>query len=249
MSIENQRDFAFPEDVMTRVMSRRDRVHPYERVDPSRTAFVVVDMQNAFLATDSPVGLQTARDIVPTVNRLAAAVRRTGGRVVWIVSTYGPDARDHWRVLLGDVFAAQAAEALRALLCEGAPGHALWPLLAVHDADAIVSKNRSSAFLGSHGALQQLLASQRIETVLIGGTMTSVCCESTAREAAMLDYRTIFVADASGGRSPQEDLAAFSTFIQSFGDVALCDDVIGRLESGVQALAGPAAAAHSALRR
>jgi ureidoacrylate peracid hydrolase len=225
-------DLSFPEDVIARVAARRGGLHPYERVDPSRSALIVVDMQNAFLAANSPISLQTARDIVPTVNRLAAALRRTGGKVVWIVSTYGPKAHDHWPILLGDVFAGEAADSLRAQLTEGAEGHALWPSLAVDPHDSIVSKNRSSAFLGSNGALQRLLVESSIETVMIGGTMTSVCCESTAREAAMLDYRTIFVADASGGRSEQEDLACFCTFIQSFGDVALSDDVIGRLEAG-----------------
>jgi ureidoacrylate peracid hydrolase len=233
---------AFPEDVVARVNARRARFHPYEQVDPRRTALIVIDMQSAFLAPDSPVGLQSARDVVPTVNRLAAALRRTGGHVVWIVSTYGPDPRDHWRVLLGDMFTAEAAAALRAQLCEGAAGHRLWPSLDVQPADPVIAKNRSSAFLGSNGALQRLLVSRTIETVLISGTMTSVCCESTARESAMLDYRTIFVADANGGRSVEEDLATFCTFIQSFGDVALSDEVIARLEAGATHAATQSAA-------
>jgi len=234
MSVPRKLDVAFPEDVMARVRARRNQLHLYQRINPVLTALLVVDMQTAFLEEGSLVGLQTARDIVPTINRLARQVRRTGGRVVWIISTYGPDESDRWPVLLGDVFASDAAEALRVMLSEGANGHALWPLLDRNPQDAVVSKNRSSAFLGSKGKLQRILEEFGVETVLITGTMTSVCCESTAREASMLDFKTIFVMDANGGRSAQEDLATYATFIQSFGDVTTSDDVIDRLEQGMR---------------
>lgn len=229
---------AFPKDVIARIMARRETLHIYLDLDPHRTALIVIDMQVAFLQEGSIVGLKSARDIVPAINRLARGVRLTGGRVVWITSTYGPDEKDHWPVLLGDIFTNDAARSLKLSLCLGSDGHALWPALEVEPEDLRETKNRSSAFLGSNGRLASTLRAHGIETVLIAGTMTSVCCESSAREAAMLDFKTIIVADANAGRSPEEDLATFTTFIQSFGDVASSDDVIARLNRGALCYAG-----------
>jgi ureidoacrylate peracid hydrolase len=222
----------FPEDVVGRVLARRGSLHLYPRLRPRRTAFVVIDMQNAFVAADYPTSVASAAGIVPVLNRLAAAVRDGGGHVVWIISTYGPRQEDCWSNLCERVFAGAVGQALRASLSEGAEGHALYPALQPRLEDSVIAKNRFSAFLGSGGKLHELLQERGIETVLIGGTMTSVCCESTAREAAMLDYQTIMVADANAGRSEEEDQATLSTFLQSFGDVATSEDVIARLRAG-----------------
>ena len=85
----------YPDGVVERVMQRRGRVHAFERLEPGCTALVVVDMQNAFLGKDGAGDIPAAHAIVPTINRLARAVREKGGHVVWVVSTYGPDAADY----------------------------------------------------------------------------------------------------------------------------------------------------------
>jgi ureidoacrylate peracid hydrolase len=230
----------FPDDVVERVLARRGALHPFPPLVPARTALIVIDMQTAFVGRGYPTTIDGAADLVPLLNRLAAAVRAGGGHVVWVISTYGPRTEDRWSNLFDHVFTAEVASGLHAALSEGAEGHALWPLLSRRPEDSTVSKNRFSAFLGSGGELRKLLDRRGIETVLIAGTMTSVCCESTAREAAMLDYRTIMVADANAGRSAQEDLATYSTFLQSFGDVAMSEDIIERFRQGA---ATPAAGA------
>jgi ureidoacrylate peracid hydrolase len=219
----------FPDDVVERVLARRGTLHPFPSLVPTRTALIVIDMQTAFVGRNYPTTVEGAADLVPLLNRLAATVREGGGHVVWVISTYGPRTEDRWSNLFDRVFAAEVSNGLHAALSEGAEGHALWPLLSRRPEDSTVSKNRFSAFLGSGGELQRLLDRKGIETVLIAGTMTSVCCESTAREAAMLDYQTIMVADANAGRSAQEDLVTYSTFLQSFGDVATSEDIVERL--------------------
>jgi len=74
-----------PPEMLARAKERRGREHPFADLDPMHTALVVVDMQNAFM--DDAVGhavCPMAREIVPNVNRLAAAVRSGGGGVFWI---------------------------------------------------------------------------------------------------------------------------------------------------------------------
>ena len=209
----------FPAELVERVTARRGRLHCYERLEPARTALAVVDMQTAFLKPEWPTSLASARAIVPAINRLAAAVRAAGGTVLWIVSTYGPDAGDRWPVLFDHVMGPAAGDFFRTVLSEGHEGHAVWPLLERRPEDPLVAKNRFSGFCGSAGRLERLLRERGLDTLLIAGTVTNVCCESTAREAAFLDFKTIMVSDANAGRSEADNLLCFATFIRAFGDV------------------------------
>jgi ureidoacrylate peracid hydrolase len=237
--------FEWPAEFVERIIERRGRLHCYDTLAPERTALAVVDMQTAFLKEEWPTSLAAAREIVPTVNRLAKAVRGTGGQVIWIVSTYGPKGADRWHVLFDHVLGPKAGAFFREVMSEGHEGHAIWPLLEVRPEDAIVGKNRFGAFCGSEGRLERLLREGRLDTLLIAGTVTNVCCESTAREAAFHDFKTIMVSDANAGRSEMDNLVTFSTFIRAFGDVMSSDEVIARLEAGAGA-SRPAARAESA---
>ena len=78
-----------PDFVVQRVIARRGNEHCFAELDPTRTALVVIDLQHAFM--NDAVGhavVPAARDIVPAVNRLAAAVREAGGGVFWIKMTH-----------------------------------------------------------------------------------------------------------------------------------------------------------------
>jgi len=220
---------AWPPELVERITERRGRLHCYERLVPAKTALLVVDMQTAFLKPEWPTSLAAARDIVPTINRLAAALRSAGGQVVWIVSTYGPHEADRWANLFEHVMGEKAGAFFREVLSEGHEGHALWPLLEVGAADAVVAKNRFSGFCGSAGRLERHLRERGLDTLLIAGTVTNVCCESTAREAAFCDFKTIMVSDANAGRSELDNLVTFSTFIRAFGDVMSSAEVLSRL--------------------
>ena len=68
-----------------------------------------------------------------------------------------------------------------------------------------------------------------IDTVIIAGTLTNVCCEASARDAMMADFKTFMAADANAARSDAEHLASLATVIQFFGDVRSCDELIAML--------------------
>ena len=117
----------------------------------------------------------------------------------------------------------------RASSADGSHGHAIWPDLEVGNGDIVVNKNRYSAFLPGASKLGEILKNRDIDTVIITGTLTNVCCESSARDAMMLDFKTIMVSDGNACLWDQEHLAALSTHIQVFGDVYLTDELVDLL--------------------
>jgi ureidoacrylate peracid hydrolase len=67
------------QSVIDRVIAKRGREHVFENIEPTKTAMVVVDMQNAFMLPGIAHALcPMAEKIVPNINRLAAAVARPG---------------------------------------------------------------------------------------------------------------------------------------------------------------------------
>jgi ureidoacrylate peracid hydrolase len=226
-----------PEDIVRRVVERRGDEHCFAALDPARTALVVIDLQRAFM--DDTVGhavAPAARDIVPAVNRLAAAVRATGGGVFWVKNTHDERCLSEWSVAH-----AMATPEMRdkriAAMSEGTPGHELWPGLDVKAEDEIVNKYRYSAFLPGMSDLPQRLRARGFDTVLITGTVTNVCCESSARDAMMTNFRTIMISDGNAAMSQAEHEASLAAFYNIFGDVMDTDMVIAALERGRSAKA------------
>jgi ureidoacrylate peracid hydrolase len=218
--------FRLPQRVIERVVERRGQVNVIDRLEPSRTALVVIDMQNTFCAEGAAAEVPMARAIVPNINRLVQAARAAGGLVAWVQMTITDRAT--WPVFL-DMVAPLRAEQIIAELRPGSRGHALWPEVQSAAGDLVVTKDRFSAFLPSACALPGILTERGIDTAIIVGTLTNVCCESSARDAVMLNFKTMLVSDANAARSDEEHMATLVTFIQSFGDVRTTDEVIDLL--------------------
>jgi ureidoacrylate peracid hydrolase len=218
-----------PNHVTARVLARCGVAHPFADLQPRRTALVAVDLQNAFL--DDALGYAVCaagHDIVPQVNRLAGALRHTGGGVFWIMDTFDPHAAEEWHAL--HAMLTPAARARReAAVAEGSPGQRLWPALDVRSEDAVVRKYRFSAFLPGASDLPQQLRSRGFDTALIAGLVTNVCCESSARDAMMMNFRTIMVSDANAAMTQEEHRASLLGFYSAFGDVMDTEFLLQRL--------------------
>ena len=91
-------DSRLPDDVIERAIMRRGRLHTFEALAADRTALVVIDMQNMFLEPGAPREVPVAHDIVPNVNRLARAMRRSDGTVVWVQMTQTEAELENWSV-------------------------------------------------------------------------------------------------------------------------------------------------------
>jgi ureidoacrylate peracid hydrolase len=90
-----------PSWAVERALARRGRLHPFDDLDPARTALVVVDLQNGFMAPGQPAEVAQAREIVPNVNCLARATRAAGGMVAWVQNTITQDTEKSWSVWFG----------------------------------------------------------------------------------------------------------------------------------------------------
>lgn len=218
-----------PSEIVERVVSRRGKLHPFESLDPKTTALVVVDMQNAFGRPGSVLEIPYARGIVPNINTLAARVRDAGGVVVWVQMSI-PSA-DQWPIFLGDMVPYPVADQMLGELLPGSEGHKLLPELDVSPDDVISPKDRFSAFLPSASNLSAELRERGVDTVIIAGTLTNVCCESSARDAAMQNYKVVMVSDANACRSDAEHTATLSAIIQFFGDVRTTGEVLEMLSA------------------
>jgi nicotinamidase-related amidase len=127
--------------------------------------------------------------------------------------------------------APDLAARILSALHPGAALHEIWRELEVLPADVVIPKYRLSAFLPGASTLPALLRGRGIDTVLIAGCMTNVCCDTSARDAVMTDFRTIMVSDANAARSDEAHLAALTTFLQAFGDVRKSDEIIRMLDA------------------
>ncbi len=207
---------------------RQGKLTNHDTIDAARAALVVVDMQNHFVAEGFLVEIPIAREIVPVINRLARTMRASGGQVVWIQTT-ATGALEHWgnhhRYNLGPERAAMRLASLDEL----AEGFKLYPTLDVQAGDLRVNKIKYSAFIAGSSDIDEKLKRRGIETLLITGTATNVCCESTARDAMMLDYRVIMLSDANAASSDEEHAATLNNFFLFFGDVMTADEVTDRL--------------------
>jgi len=222
--------FNAPDSIVQRVLARTGVEHPHADLDPKRTALVVVDLQNAFM--DEEVGhavCPMAREIVPNVNHLASVVRGVGGGVFWIKNTFDDRSALEWsnaQAMLTPANRKRRTEAMS----EGSKGQELWPELDVRLEDEIVRKYRFSAFLPGTCDLPYRLHARGFDTVLITGTVTNVCCESSARDAMMSNFKTIMVSDANAAMTMEEHNASLAAFYAIFGDVMDTEFVIQRLK-------------------
>jgi ureidoacrylate peracid hydrolase len=207
---------------------RQDKLTNHDTIDAARAALVVVDMQNHFVAEGFPVEIPIAREIVPVINRLARTMRASGGQVVWIQTT-ATGALEHWGNHHRHNLGPERAATRLASLNESAEGFKLYPTLDVQGGDLRVKKIKYSAFIAKSSDIDEKLRSRGIETLLITGTATNVCCESTTRDAMMLDYRVIMLSDANAASTDEEHAATLNNFFLFFGDVMTADEVIGRL--------------------
>ena len=210
---------------LERVMARRGTLHPYADLDPRRTALIAIDMQNAYLSESTAHAYcQHAVDIIPNINRIAQALRTAGGKVFWISHVH--DAS--WVTLYAKMRpenVTRRAEALRV----GSAGYALHPSLDVQPDDAMVPKWRFSAFIAESSDLAVRLRAAGCDTVLITGTLTNVCCESSARDAMMMNFHSIMVSDANAAITDEEHNASLTNFYTTFGDVMDTDFLLGCL--------------------
>ena len=216
------------QDIIERVLARRGRVHLFESIDPAKTALVVVDMQNTFVEPGAPAEVPVAREVVPAINELAGELRKRGVRVIWVnhQNTGAPGETDWEGFFTHIVGDPKKIDGMLENMAPGGHGTLLWKDLQVGENDLRVTKNRYSAFTTGASRLERLLRSLGVENLILAGTKTNVCVESTGRDAMALDFKVVLVSDGCAATSDREHLGTLETFLQQFGDVMTKDEVL-----------------------
>ncbi len=209
-------------------IERGRALNDFPALSPGRTVLINIDMQNVFVAEGEVFASANARDIVPAVNRLAAAMRARGWPVIWTRTTHtaeGPCASPIWQYDSDDPAMAAGVAALQA----GAAGHELYPLMNLAERDIVIDKYRYGAFACPVGQLARTLKVLDAKMVIVTGTTTNCCCETTAREANMAGYKVIVVSDATAALTDAEHNAALLNLRVNFADVRRAEEVLGMI--------------------
>jgi ureidoacrylate peracid hydrolase len=217
-------------DVISRAKQRRGGLRVFDGLVPARTAHVVVDLQNGFMAPGAVAEIATAREIVPGVNRISSALRAAGGLVVYVQNTFDEVAVTTWSTFFDHFCSPERRQRMIETFSPGAFGHALWPGLEVLPQDLKVRKRRFGAFAPGSSDLHAALQERRIDTLIITGTATQVSCESTARDAMMLNYKVFFIADGNATFNDDEHNATLSAMAHTFCDVIDTDTMVVMIE-------------------
>jgi ureidoacrylate peracid hydrolase len=220
--------YVIPQSVKDRVIKRQGTLLSHDTIEAVRTALVVVDMQNYFVAEGFAAEVPAARAIVPNINRIAEALRAAGGTVVWI-QTSASGALEHWGNHHKYMLTPERVQKRLAQLDEAHDGFKLFPELKPVAGDLWIKKLKYSAFISGSSDIDSQLKSIGIDTLLITGTVTNVCCESTARDAMMLDYRVVMLSDGNASLTDEEHAASLNNFLIFFGDVMTTDEAASRL--------------------
>jgi ureidoacrylate peracid hydrolase len=199
-------------------------------INPKKTALLVVDMTNCFVDPTGEIYVAGIESIIPNINRLADFCRTIGSFVVWIrgqTRNYPNEWKPYyamWHPKLANPMGQEP----------GMPGTLVHSSLKKAKSDFEVIKNRYSPFAPnspSYPPLDKLLRSQGVETVIITGTNTNICCETTARDAMSLDYQVVFISDATCTFNDRMHQATLDTIRLAFGMVCTTNELIEEMST------------------
>ena len=194
------------------------KVAPYNqhrlRLRRDRAALLVIDMQRFFTDPDAPAFTCGAHAVLPTIKKLIAAFRRASRPVIFTRHVHHPDRID-----------AGIMEWWWDDMCvEGSPESEIHPSIRPLPNEKVILKHRYSAFYNTD--LETVLRVLKIQDLVISGTMTNMCCETTARDAYMRDYRVFFPADATGAVCEEMHLATLINLAWGFAHVTTAARII-----------------------
>jgi len=161
-----------------------------DTIDPARTAMIVVDMQDDFVAAGAPMETPAARAMVPRLAEALKICRGAGARVIYTAHVHRRDGCD-----MGLFDDMHPPIGKREALVDGTSGANIYRDLAPAPGEHVIKKHRYSGFFGTD--LDIILREWGIDTVIISGTTTENCCQATARDAMFRNYRVVFLADAT----------------------------------------------------
>ncbi len=195
-------------------------------VDAARTALVNVDFQNCFI-DGYPVSAPQGLTVLKRINRLADVCRENGILVIHTAHVVRPDGSN-----MG-VMREIIPLVREGMITEGRTSAALHKELAVKEEDIVLNKPRFGAFHGTDFEL--ILRSRGIDCIIVSGIATNVCCETTAREANVRDFRVFFLSDGTatcgiGDVSAEEIQKVSCAILGLFAQVLTVSEMIAKIK-------------------
>ena len=178
-------------------------------MDTARTVALVVDMQNDFGAKGgmfdrAGIDISITRSAIEPTSRVLASVRQAGIPVVYLKQGHRPDLSDLGaadsphrmkHLAVGTMVTAPDGRESRILIRDTWNTDIL-DEIKPEAGDTIIYKTRYSGFYGTE--LDSVLRARDVKWLIVTGATTSVCVESTVRDAMFRDYRCLLLADCTG---------------------------------------------------
>ncbi|MBX6318218.1 MULTISPECIES: isochorismatase family protein [unclassified Pigmentiphaga] len=198
---------------------------PSVPLDKNKAVLLVIDMQNDFVRERAPMEVPAARQRVPAMAALVAQARRTGVPVIYTQHVL----YDEFDV--SPLETTQIPHLRNGGMRAGTAGVEIIDELAPRPGEIVIPKHRYDAFYNTRleTVIRNIRGRNVVDSVIITGTVTSVCCESTARSAFMRDLRVFFVDDATGGFDDASHQATLATIDRVFGKVVTTRQILDAL--------------------
>jgi len=217
--------------MLTATKNSERKIPLWQKFDPKSTALVVVDMQNAFIEEGAPIEIAKGRGIVDNINMLAEAVRKGGGKVIWIQYSIENDNGFLERFELKSYLGPGRVSPAKACT----PGHPLfeiYPKLKVAAEDILLRKNRyGTLFSTLKPSLVEILNKREIKNVIVTGVSTDVCAGGTAEGLAQTGFN---VSVAWDGTAALDRLIGHEGYLARFwllyGEVLTSQQIIELLK-------------------
>jgi nicotinamidase-related amidase len=184
-------------------------------ITAKNTAVIVVDMQNIWLHPRGARYLPMSEDIVPRIQNLLRFCRSNRVPVIYLHTTKRKDLADVG--IFADIKPQTHDANDEWSNFEDTPGAEFYEPVKPAEGDLLVKKFRYSGFYGTQ--LENLLRALSRDTIAISGVATNVCCDSTARDGAMRDFKVLFLSDCNASFTQEEQEAALNNFDKHFGVV------------------------------
>jgi len=196
------------------------------QMQSKKAALLVIDLQNDFVEEGAIIEVPEARKQIPKIKKLIETCRKHEIPVIYTVMVHhSPDvAPRHY-----DLFPFLRGKAYK----PGSKGVQIYDEIAPETSDIIVEKSQYSAFFNTklgkvlHNFKKQ---GRSIDTLMIVGTVTNICVDSTIRDAFYRNYKVVVISDCCSAVDPELHNATLKNIVYGFGRVMTCDEVIRSLQ-------------------
>lgn len=211
-------------------------------IDVSKTAVIVVDMQNAFVKRGgyfdlAGYDLSGVEGIISPCRKIIAAARQKGAKIIYFRMGCSPDFSDRGPADSPYNLKAKGLKLIREkpevkdkFYIYGAWGAEIIEELKPEPEDIVVRKQKYDGFIGTN--FEIILGTFGIRYLIFVGTATNLCVESTLRHAFFLDYFPVLVSDAVSQAGPSLTQEATIYNVKSnLGWVTTSESFVGAMKS------------------